>query len=99
LLTGAVLLLQNSNLVLTLENRPRETGPTSEVTTLVGKVSVKQMMGQMGDRITHQRPAEEDSKKKKCASHCRPRIACNIAHRRFRFGGAQEIGQGEQVRR
>lgn len=41
-----------SNLVLTSENRgPREQGPSGEVSTLAGKVSTRDMMKKMGDRM------------------------------------------------
>jgi len=39
-----------SNLVITSENRTRESGPTGEVTSIAGKQSTRDMIKKMGDR-------------------------------------------------
>jgi len=55
----------NSNLVLQGEKGPRESGPSSEVTSLAGKVSTSKMLRQMGDRVGRERPAELEERVKK----------------------------------
>ncbi len=49
-------------MVLTVENRNRDTGPSAEVHSLSAKYDLKTLMKQFGDRAQQAKPADSDDK-------------------------------------
>ena len=67
-MSGVLVPVQNSNLVLTAETRTRDAAePSGEPETLWGK-----MRGKMGDRVQHTKPEGYDKRKTQAKKKCVP---------------------------